>query len=177
MGAILETLPAQQHLTLDSSTPPEDGNPSVALEEGIPVTIFTHCPKLEMLSVSGAQLGAVSPELGRLTALTRLQLASTGPASLPGSISGLTALRELQVPVHPGFVLPLGLTACRQLTRLKMGMALESPTLAKLHSLRFLCVYAVPLDLPRTPYWAPLTALEVRQLCNNGADTVSTSLE
>ena len=150
----METLPALQRLTRDSSTPPEDGNRSVALDDGIQATIFTHCPKLEMLSVSCAQLGAVSPELGRLTALTRLQMAGNGPGNFPSSISRLSALRELQVPAHPNLILPLGLTACRQLTKLKMGMDGESPALAKLHSLRFFCIYAVPHDLPRTIYWA-----------------------
>ena len=70
-------------------------------------------------------LGDLPPELGRLTALTRLDLANSKVMGLPEGISQLTALRELDLtdaPMefiftgpHPG-PLPRGLTACRQLS-------------------------------------------------------------
>ena len=42
-------------------------------------------------------MGAVPPELGRLTALKELQLLFAGVKSLPDSISQLTALQELNL--------------------------------------------------------------------------------
>lgn len=161
VGAMLEGLPALQHFTLE-------GDPSVLLLEGIPVNIFTRCCKLEVLSIRGAQLRAVPSELGRLTALTRLQLPGHGAASLPDSISLLSALQELQIPVHLASVLPSGLAACLQLTKLEMGLVSASPVLSRLHSLRLLSVLSLPLEQPHAPYWTHLTALSELQLHMRG---------
>ena len=82
----MRTLPALQHLGLYVA----EGS----LAEGFPVGIAASCGQLRELHICGGfdnvELGVLPPELGRLTALTRLKLMSLGVASLPSSISRLT---------------------------------------------------------------------------------------
>ena len=78
---------------------------------------------------------------------------------LSSSISRLTALRELCIVNAPDFELPLGLTACRQLSHLRIGNVLSSPVLALLQSLRTLELKMLPSQLPHSTYWTQLTGL------------------
>lgn len=110
-------------------------------------SIFTSCSLLRSLKLSGLSLGAVPPELGLLTALSRLDLSRSRFSNLLDSISQLGDLdvgeRELQPPERFELSLPAGLTACGQLSRLVTGR--DCPLLARLSSLRYLSVWKVPL--------------------------------
>lgn len=135
-----------------------------SLADGFPVGITASCGQLQHLGIHGGWLGAVPPELGLLTALTRLVLRNTQVTSLPDSISQLSGLKELAMRFNPGLGLPPGLTACRQLTLLDVVARSLTPDLPPLPSLRSLLVSAVPNGQPGAAYWAQLTALKELQL-------------
>ena len=79
---MLQTLPSLQHLALN-----DRGDFIGALSDGLPVSIATSCGHLRHLEIHGGHLGDLPPELGRLTALTRLELDAARVTSLPDSIS------------------------------------------------------------------------------------------
>lgn len=145
VDTLVQVLPALQHLALFIS---QSRNGSTGpLQDGFPAGIATSCSQLRCLeiggkghgSISGKYLGALPPELGHMAALTRLQLLGVRCAALPDSISQLSELRELdmaQSEIAGGLL--LGLTACRELTKLQMDM--PSSVVAHLVSLRFLGV-------------------------------------
>lgn len=102
----------------------------------------------------------MQPELGSLTALTRLAFPTAGVSFILDSISRLTALRELDLTGNAGDIsLPAGMTACRQLSRLAVesyGDVREYPVLANLPHLRYLSVTALP---GQQQHWTRLTTL------------------
>lgn len=157
VDAMLQTLPALQRLELKCSLS------SRALEGGFPRSIASCCPELRHLAIRDAALiGPVPPELGGLTRLTRLALENGPAASLPDSISQLTALQELSLttrltaaldPQTPS--LPMGLSAYRRLSKLEMGDDAGSPVLGELTSLRFLSVRTTKFQA----HWTALAGL------------------
>ena len=159
VDAMVQTLPSLQHLCLEGRN---------HLSEGFPVSFTSSCSQLRCLEIHHAPLKEVPPELGLLTALTRLVLRGPLVESLPYSISCLSRLAELDV-YGDSLSLPPGLTACRQLTRLVMDSDAPSPVLASLHSLRYLSVHARRGQTPQEVYWTQLTALtELRLVCDYG---------
>ena len=151
VDAVVQGMPSLQHLRLEADT-------WGALADGFPVSVATCCSRLRHLSFRRVAVGAVPPELGRLTALTRLALTDSQLTCLPESISRLTALKELGVAWNQNLSLPLGLSACRQLARLAAVGTSESPVLARLQSLRALTIGLGPVQ-PRDEHWTRLTAL------------------
>lgn len=156
---MVQMLPSLQHLFLSGFK---------SFEDGFPVSITSSCSQLRCLQILYAALEAVPSELGRLTALTRLDLRHTRIRSLqhtirslPDSVSCLTRLPELDVE---GTCLALspGLSACRQLTRLAMDSVAASPVLTSLPSLR--CLNINGYDERHKTYWTQLTALTELQL-------------
>ena len=130
------------------------------LPNGFPLGIVHSCKQLQELTISGASLSDVPAAIGDLTALTRLELSGAGVTSLPDSISRLTALRELDIQENRDPILPAGLTACKQLTLLAMGLDIMCPALASLSSLRDLRIETIQLFTEIEPNFVHLTGLE-----------------
>lgn len=155
VDAVVRTLPLLQHLVINSS----EGYQAL----GFPISIATTCSQLQHLEIARGTVGHVPPELGRLTALTRLQFRHAEVRSLPDSISNLCDLQELDlVQTAVSMRLPSGLTGCGQLTQLVLHSVCESPVsvLGRLHALRSLSVgslqwYYTAQEKP----WTQLTAL------------------
>lgn len=131
VDAMLQMLPLLQHLELGFSNRynKRDRAPYVplahptfhTLEDGFPLSIATVCTQLRDLQISDANFGAMPPEMGRLTALTRLRLAYAAVRSMPDSITQLEALRELDLSENGApLVLPRGLGRLTALTRLRL---------------------------------------------------------
>lgn len=169
LDSVAPSLTALEHLPLRCR------RGSHALQGGFPVRIATCCLKLRHLSICGAEpLGPVPSELGALTSLTRLALENGPAASLPDSISRLKDLQQLSVSVtlsveqveHPqAEPLPMGLTACRQLTWLCVGDGEVSPVLASLPSLHSLIIRA---SAAGHAHWTSLTGLtELALMCRD----------
>ena len=155
VNLLVPRLPSLQHLCLN-------GHKSLA--DGFPVSITSSCSQLRCLQIHCALLKAMPPELGHLTALTRLELGGCMTINLPDSISQLSRLAELDLGWFEALrvSLPRGLTACRHLTRLEMDSDAASPVLASLQSLRHLRVAFN--EKQRETYWTQLTALTELQL-------------
>ena len=139
------------------------------LPNGFPLGIVHSCGQLQELVISGASLFDVPSELGRLTALTRLELSGAGVTSLPLSISQLTALRELDLQENAALALPPGLIACKHLTRLAMGLDTSSPVLASLPSLAHLRVESQSSPEAGKPYFTCLLGLRSLHLICRGS--------
>lgn len=159
VNTTVQSLPSLQQLSLLGE--------EHSLLDGFPVSIATSCPQVRDLEIRGGRLD-VPPELGRLTALTRLELVSSGALSLPASTSRLTALRSLGVTGDAALSLPFGLTKCRQLTSLTLRCDVRSPVLARLHTLRFLHAGSEREEHLHAREWSQLTALaELHIICSN----------
>lgn len=145
INAIVQTLPSLQRLSISGSS-------------GFPSQGFPGSSELRCLEISGARHRTVSAELGRLTGLTRLKMASSQMSSLPDAISRPSRLRELDVSQNESLALPPSLTACQKLTSLGIESDL-SPVLAQ--SLQHLRVESLG---SQQPHWCQLTALTELEL-------------
>lgn len=156
VDAMVLGLPALQHLSLSQG---EGEHSSLSL-----TGIARSCSRLTEVCIQGASLGAVTSQLGALSALTRMELSECRLTSLPGNVSRLTSLRELNVSQSSLHRLPPELTACQQLTHLAMGGDCHSLVLALLQTLRSLRVVCIPLPNDLTTFWPQLTALTELEL-------------
>lgn len=167
VNAMVQSLPFLQRLAVHAELPG-------TLGFWFPVGIAAHCSKLVDLEVHGGQMGDVPPVMGRLQALTRLELSAAGVTSLPNSISQLAALRVLSVDRNSDMRLPFELTECRQLTWLGISSDFWSAVLPGLRYLRHLSVRVSdpPLDaLLSRRLWTLLTGyneLTLRWIFSNG---------
>ena len=159
---MVRTLPSLQHLALRTQ--------SLGMHPGgFPIGITTICPHLRHPEIWGAALGDLPPELGRLTGLTHLDLGCARTTSLPDSASRLSALQERNHASSSELSLPPGLTACRQLSQLRVERCPLPAVLTRLQSLRCLGFKAEADQLPDACCWNQLMGLmELRLLCWHG---------
>lgn len=157
VDAMLLNLPSLQHLRLKYAT-------SSCSESEFPLGIVTSCAQLRYLEINRfVSQEDMPPDIGCLTRLTSLVLEQCEFISLSHCITQLTALRGLSY--RRSFIvsgvptLPPGLTACQLLTSLMMSSDVKSPTLAELHSLRYLFVAVESRQMGAEIYWTHLTGL------------------
>lgn len=140
VDAVVQRLPSLHTLILEAHYPVSK------TVFTFPLSVTACCSHLRHLEIRGAKMGAVPSELGRLTGLTRLQLRDSSVRSLPDIFAQLQALRELDVSENSVFqeslLLPPGLTACEQLTRLEIDSNTATTALPQLRYLQRLGIRA-----------------------------------
>ena len=127
---------------------------------------------IELLNYRGEM--DLPEQLWRLVSITRLVI-TVENLSLPDCISQLTALKKLEILDSTFPILPLGLTACRQLTLLTLGFVVASPVLARLQSLCSLTVTMLPDQRPDVEHWTQLRGLTRLVVDVGGCDTAQYS--
>lgn len=165
VDAMVQALPSLQHLSLCFDT--DIG----ALSDGFPLSTTSCCSGLRCLEIVSGDYEHVPPELGHLTALTRLELSKAEIWSLPDSMPSLISLRQLDLHGACCLDLPPGLTACQQLTWLAIDADCAGPVLARLQSLRYLSFKAEPFV--QSDQWSQLkglTELELNWMDGEGSD-------
>ena len=158
--AMLQGLPMLQHLSLAGL---------VSDLGEFTVKVATSCPRLTSLHISQNQRPMQAPlvvsEFGLLTNLVELNLHHMLLGSLPDSISRLTSLQRLSIMDDDiSITLPMGLTACQQLSRLHMMSDMHSPVLGQLTALQQLDVYVLRYYPQHSMSWPKLTALRELEL-------------
>ena len=114
---------------------------------------------LERLTIWDPNMRDLALVPGELSSLTRLALHAQHLRSLPGTISLLTGLREIDLADNDWCSLPAGLAACTNLTSLAMGYGSGMSVLTKLDSLRSLSFRHVIITYSAQEKWTPLVGL------------------